>query len=235
LTGPLLILTALRYEGKAIAKRLRLSFSTPTSANGLGPAGKRIELRVVGPRCQGLAWSGELEGYRLVIMAGFGGALDPTLEIGDVVVDRNSDIAAPNGPWRRGDIHTALGVVASVADKCALFGETGALVADMEKAIARTFAAEHGVPFLGIRAVSDRADEPLDPATLRWVDAAGALRPLRLAADLCRRPARIPELWRLGRRSRIAVQNLADAVARVVIVPPDEDARQDSMPSQSRA
>jgi len=202
LTRPLLILTALHYEADAINRRLR--------------AVEGVDLRVVGPRGQGLSRVKAVENYRGIIMAGLGGALDPTLNIGDVVVDRDSDLDIPAGPWRRGLIHTTEGVVATVVDKRALFAATGALVVDMENAIARAFAADRGAAFLGIRAVSDGADEPLDPATLRWIDPAGALRPGPLLADLCRRPARIPALWRLGRRSRVAVGKLADAVEQIV-------------------
>jgi hypothetical protein len=234
LTPALLILTALRYEGDAIAKRLRLSHQTATAANGAGAAGERIELRVVGPKCEGLSGLHAIKGCRGIIMAGLGGALDPTLETGEIVLDGDSDLRIPPGPWRRGGIHTTARIVATVADKRALFAATGALIADMENDIARTFAAEHGVPFLGVRAVSDRADEPLDPATLRWVDAAGALRPLRLAADLCRMPTKITALWRLGRRSRVAVQNLADAVRQVTALPQDTSPR-DPEPSRSMA
>jgi hypothetical protein len=217
LNGPLLILTALRYEGSAIGRRLGLRFSSSGAAVGTTSAGEAVELRVVGPRCRGLSrLRYSLDHCRGVVMAGLGGALDPTLGTGEIVVDRKSDLATPAGRWRRGDIHTTPGVVSTAAEKQALFGQTAALVVDMENAIARNVAAAHGLRFLGIRAVSDCADEPLDPATLRWIDAAGGLRRARLAADLCRRPGTIPALWRLGRRSRVAVMNLADAVSQIV-------------------
>jgi hypothetical protein len=193
-----LLLTALQYEAAAIAKRLR-----------------DVQLRVIGPRATGLDHL-DATGCRGVIMAGLGGALDPALAIGDVVVDTQSDLAIPPGPWRRAAIHTATGLISTVDQKRQLFGDTGAAVVDMENAAAREFAARHGLPFLGVRAVSDRADEPLDPATLGWVDAHGSLRPTRLALDLCRKPGSIPSLVRLGQRSRIAVAALAEAVAKIV-------------------
>ncbi len=199
----LLILTALRYEASAIAKRLG-----------------HADLRVIGPRAVGLGDVDHAAECRGVIMAGLAGALDPTLVIGDVVVDSPPDWGMTGAGWRRGAIHTADEIVATVEEKRLLFAATGALAVDMENALARGFAARLGVPFLGIRAISDRADEPLDPATLRWINHTGGLRPARLAADLCRRPGLIPSLVRLGRRSRIAVEALADAVQQVVAATP---------------
>jgi nucleoside phosphorylase len=194
-----LILTALRYEASAIAKRLG-----------------QADLRVIGPQAVGLRDVTDVAECRGVIMAGLAGALDPSLLIGDVVVDSSSNLEVPAGNWRRGDIHTATQIIATVEQKKRLFAETGALAVDMENATARDFAARLGLPFLGIRAISDRADDPLDPTMLRWVNPAGGLRPTRVAADLCRRPGSIPSLLRLGRRSRVAVEALADAVQQIV-------------------
>jgi nucleoside phosphorylase len=149
-------------------------------------------------------------------MAGLAGALDPALEVGDVVVDGDVGPLLPHRGWRRGAIHTSGEIVATAAAKQALFAATGALVVDMESAVAREFAASRSVPFLSTRAVSDRAADALDPATLDWVDAAGGLRPAKLAADLCRRPGTIPDLVRLGIRSRTAMRSLSDAVLHVV-------------------
>jgi hypothetical protein len=193
-----LLLTALQYEAAAIAKRLG-----------------HVQLRVIGPRAVGLERM-NATGCRGVIMAGLAGALDPALAIGDVIVDAESDVAIPPGPWRRGTIHTANDLVSTVEQKRQLFADTGAAVVDMENATVRAFATRLGVPYMGVRAVSDRADEPLDPATLGWVDSEGALRTGRLVLDLCRRPQSIPSLVRLGKRSKIAVAALAEAVKQVV-------------------
>jgi len=194
----LLLLTALKYEAAAIAKRLG-----------------DVQLRVIGPRAVGLERV-DPTGCRGVIMAGLAGALDPALAIGDVVVDERSDLAIPSGPWRRATLHTAADLISTVEQKRRLFAETGAAVVDMENAAVRAFAARHSVPFLGIRAVSDRADEPLDPTTLGWIDADGALRTGRLVLGVCRRPGSIPSLVRLGKRSKIAAAALAEAVERIV-------------------
>jgi hypothetical protein len=152
-------------------------------------------------------------GTTMVIMAGLAGALDPSLQIGDVIIDAASD-KLPNGlNLRRGRIHTADQLIATPAQKAALFRETGALVVDMENAIVRTAANAAGIPFIGIRAVSDTADQALDPAVLNLVDDLGRLRPAALAGTLLRRPALIPYLNRLGTASRLAADRLAQAVS----------------------
>jgi nucleoside phosphorylase len=149
-------------------------------------------------------------------MAGLAGALEPSLSVGDVVVDQASDFPVTDGRWRRGGIHTAGEIVATPAGKSALFRAGGDLVVEMENAFARRFAAERGVPFLGVRAVSDSAAEPLDAAVLRFVDPSGRVRLGRLAAELCRRPGLIPALWRLRSRTAIALRNLSGAVRQIV-------------------
>jgi adenosylhomocysteine nucleosidase len=107
-------------------------------------------------------------------------------------------------------------LIATPAEKAALFASTGAAVVDMETAKARAFAERVSVPFLAIRAISDRADQPLDPATVSWVTPAGGLRAGKVAATLLRRPAMVPELMRLRRRSNLAMRNLAEAIREIV-------------------
>jgi len=93
-------------------------------------------------------------------------------------------------------------------------GETGAAAVDMESAALSKKAAEWGVPFYAIRAVSDRAEEdmPLDFNTYR--DAAGRFSRARIALAALARPfTTIPALLRLDRNCRIAADSLGDFFA----------------------
>jgi hypothetical protein len=198
----LFIFTALRYEAAALARSL--------------PRGTATELHVVGMKCASLPRDLDPGRCRGIVMAGLGGALDPALKVGDVVVDEQSDLQVPDGAWRRGGIFTAAEVVSTPADKAALFRQTGALVVDLENDLARRLAAEWGVPFLGVRAVSDRAGETLEPAVARLIDPAGRLRPARLAVELCRRPALAGDLWRLRAQSGRAMAGLVCALRRIL-------------------
>lgn len=138
-------------------------------------------------------------------MAGFGGALDPGLKIGDVVID--------DPPGR---IYTSDALISTPEEKAELYARTGAQVVDMENAIVRTFAEHLGIRFVGIRAVSDTASDSLDPAVLTLVDDLGRLKPARLARTLICRPMLIPSLRALGRNAAIAADGLATEVARLV-------------------
>ena len=85
----------------------------------------------------------------------------------------------------------------------------------MEQAMAHQFAASINVPFLGIRAISDTADQTLDPIVLRLINPEGDLQIPALLAALVRRPALIVYLKRLGANSDLALRNLGAAVAQM--------------------
>jgi adenosylhomocysteine nucleosidase len=214
---PLLILAALKYEAAAIARSLGLAFIAPARAAGYLPDGRPVQLRVVGMGCRTIPRGDrEPDLCCCIVMAGLGGALDPELHIGDVVIDERSTFPVPAGIGRRGAIHTAADLVSTPAHKASLYRQTGALVVDLENEVARRLAAERGVPFLGLRAVSDRADEALDPAVGRLVDPSGRLRVTALAREICRRPALLADLYRLRARSGRAMASLTGALRAIL-------------------
>jgi adenosylhomocysteine nucleosidase len=181
-----IILTALRAEARAI---------------GEIPG---VEVYVIGfgaPRVP------EVPSGARVIMAGLGGALDPSLSVGDLVLDTPMPDLKKDLPWHVGGIHTARHVVATLAEKAALFRETGALAVDMEQETVRR-AVPRDVDLIGIRAIIDPADMAIDPAVLRFVDDVGRPRPLALASSLLRRPGLVPHLLELRANSAVALRNL---------------------------
>jgi adenosylhomocysteine nucleosidase len=133
-----------------------------------------------------------------IISTGFCGALDPALQVGDIVRE----------------LTTIDRVAVTAAEKCALRQRTGAAAVDMESAALAGKAREWGVPFHVIRAVSDRAEEdmPLDFNLYRGPDGRFSRSRIALAA-LASPFSRVPALLRLDRNCRMAARSLGDYFA----------------------
>jgi adenosylhomocysteine nucleosidase len=112
------------------------------------------------------------------------------------------------------DLHTGLlaeskVVLATPAEKRALFDSTGAIAVDMESAAVAAVAHQVGVPFVAIRVIADRADLTVPQSLLRSVDEFGRLRPLTFLRELFVRPNDLFSLIRLARYFRTAQASLA--------------------------
>jgi hypothetical protein len=149
---------------------------------------------------------------KVVILAGLAGALDPTLKVGDVVLDDPKGIIPASVGFRRGAIYTANQIIPTPADKAALFQRTGALAVDMETDLVRRLP----VPVVTVRTISDSAAEVLDSRVIGFVDEVGRSRPLKIAATLLRQPALIPYLRRLEKNSKFAAERLGSAVRSIL-------------------
>jgi adenosylhomocysteine nucleosidase len=188
---------------------------------GMGPAAAE----------RALAWalgSPDLGGVpyrpRLVLSAGFSGALQAGFSVGDLVlatevVDGEGNtwpVTWPTDPgpgeWRpplhRGRLLGVPELVADPARKRGLGVENQAVAVDMETAVVARLCHAAGVPFGCLRAISDDGDTPLSPQ-LTGILHRGRVAPWRLAAALVRRPQLAGELWRLARDTRQAARQLA--------------------------
>ncbi len=188
-------------ETRAIQKALRHTQTTVHTA---------------GIRAGHLPDVGRLANVSLIILCGVAGALDPSLHIGDCILDDPQNRIPSSSLYRRGRIHTASEIIASPVAKAQLFAETGALAVDMEQAIVRKFAERFNIPVIGLRAISDTADQMLDPAVVNLVDDLGRPRAMKIATTLLRRPGLVPYLNRLNANTKFALKNLAIAVRDVV-------------------
>jgi len=141
-----------------------------------------------------------------IINTGFCGALDPSLRVGDIVVWGD---APSKSLFVRGEISSSDRVVVTAEEKRRLREKTGAIAAEMEAAAVKKIAAQWGVPFYCIRAVSDTANEdmPLDFNLYR--DSAGRFSLPRIALGAVRRPfTHIPALKRLEANCNVASESL---------------------------
>lgn len=160
-----------------------------------------------GPRCveEVLRQKMDVSG---IVNTGFCGALDPSLNIGDVVVWGGAP-AVSRLPFVKGEISSADRVVVTAEEKRLLREKTGAIAAEMEAAAVKKTADRWGVPFYCVRAVSDTANEdmPLDFNLYR--DRAGRFSLPRIALAAMSRPfTRIPALRRLEANCNVASESL---------------------------
>ena len=209
------ILTAIRAEAHAIAKQFGCRgprHSVPVDLNwGRVPA----SLYVVGmgapriPDLSGQAVAG-------IIMAGLAGALDPQLKVGDVVVDQSSSWRGSKISLKKVWFHHVDHVVTTPEEKAELFGQTGASVVEMENEPIKRAAKAYGIPFLGIRAISDTADESINPRVLNFINEYGKVRMGSLLGGVARHPSLIKEMRRLSRSSQIALAALGKAIKDIV-------------------
>lgn len=202
----------------------------------LAAVGMRAEAALLPPGIRPVVSGGDPERLRRLLAAeaanagavlsfGIAGGLDPTLACGDLVVATR--VRGPRGAWpadmgwaaalaraagaRLGAVAGAAAVVGEPAAKRSLRVMTGALVVDLESAVAAEFAATHGLPFAALRAVADTAAELLPRAAAAGLTPDGRPAPGRVLLALLRRPAELRPLLQVARRSRTALAALRRA------------------------
>lgn len=148
-----------------------------------------------------------------MISTGLCGALDPALRLGDVVVSGNPYIEA-RAQFFRGAVHSLDHVAVTAAEKRTLRNQTGAIAVDMESATVARKAVEWNVPYLCIRAVSDRAGDTLPLDFNRYRNPRGDFSRSRIALAAIARPFTVmPQLMEFDRNCRRAAAALGDFLA----------------------
>ncbi len=193
---------------------------------GCEATGRGLEWLLAGPTLEKVLYR-----PKVVLSAGFCGALTPRLRVGDVllateVLDAQGNAwpatwpgTLPAGEWRpplhRARLVTAARVVGTPEEKRTLGELSQAAAVDMESAVAARLCKKHGVPFGCVRAVSEGWETPLS-ADLAAVLAGSRVSPGRLLTLLARRPGRALELWRLARATRRAAEQLGRALGELL-------------------
>ena len=185
-----------------------------------------VEIHVSGMGPDAAAALGEWliqRSVRAMISTGFCGALIPRLDVGTIVVAERvvhentgdvfeaDDVMLAAAEGRRGTLVSASEVARTPADRAALQG----LAVDMESAALARAARDADVPFIAIRAVSDRFRDRI-PNIIGMLDRVG--RPDRgaLIAFALHNPREIPRLIRLGRSAKRASAALTDGVGTLL-------------------
>jgi len=153
---------------------------------------------------------------RAVISLGIAGAVDPRLQIGDLIVaqqirfqhrpqalisadDQLVEAALRAGQrisiqTYSGQLVTVTQVISSSEEKGRIYRETGALAVEMESGFVGEEATRMGCPFLAIRSISDTADYSFRVDVNQITTDNGDLHPGRFIRYCLRHP---PALWEL--------------------------------------
>lgn len=205
MTNPkVIILTALHNESKAVQSAI------PDWKE------RNLDFRTIGIRAVRMPDLATLAPIRCLILCGLAGGLDPSLRIGDIIVDCDNSFPWPTSTFRRAAIHTSTELIRTPEDKRSSFARTGAAAVDMEQSLVRAAALSLAIPFIGIRSISDTAEDALDPIILNWIDVVGTPRPAVIARDMLLRPRSWGAARRLARDSKPALRTLGEAVATIV-------------------
>lgn len=161
----------------------------------------------------------------LIVAAGFCGALQKNLQVGDIIlvgeiIDQAGHSWPIAAPEHRSDLprHRLLTIdrlAATAADKLALGELHGAAAVDMESAAVAEVCTLRGDPFLVVRAVSDRAETALSPELVKLLSG-GNVSAWRAIRALVRKPSLLSEFRRLARDTRTAARNLAAALSTII-------------------
>jgi adenosylhomocysteine nucleosidase len=168
---------------------------------------------------------------RVVLSAGFAGALQRGFQIGDIILATEvADLhgnrwpatwpgALPPGEWRpplhRGRLLSVAHLVGRPEDKQELGRQHDAVAVDMETGAVARVCSARSVPFGCVRAISDDVETRLSPQLLALLTG-GRVAPLRVLTTVARTPALAGELWQLARHTRQAARQLATALGELL-------------------
>jgi nucleoside phosphorylase len=171
---------------------------------GMGPEAARRATEAV---------IGELK-PQLVISVGFAGALDGSLQVGDVfepraVINASDGVRTEMGSGR--GLLVSSSTVADKEQKSRFRKAYGASAVDMEAAAVAQGAQARGVKFGALKAISDTVDFTLPPID-RFVAADGSFHAAKFAGYLAVRPLLWGTVIGLARNSSKASRALCDAL-----------------------
>jgi nucleoside phosphorylase len=162
--------------------------------------------------------------FKFLVSAGFAGALNDQLHSGDLLLARNFstlDLTErqpfPSLPIHQADLLTMAALIDSSEERNEIARSTGAAAVDMETEFIARACAEHGIPLLSLRVITDTPREPFPapPKILFDIERQRTDLP-KLARFLLAHPNKIPGLIEFARRIARARKILADALENVV-------------------
>jgi hopanoid-associated phosphorylase len=173
------------------------------------------------------------EGADQLVSFGIAGALDPSLNPGDLILA--SAVRLPDGhrqpvdqKWlvhiaqalpqaRIADVAGSSTIVATAEAKATLHRDSGAVCVDQESHWVAQIADANRAPFIVVRAIADRAGDTLPPAVLVGLDEKGNPRTGAVIAALLRDPSQIGGVIRVALQTRRALKALLGGGAALTV------------------
>jgi adenosylhomocysteine nucleosidase len=166
--------------------------------------------------------------FKYLISAGFAGALDEELQIGNLLLSENFSspelLVSPHLDFAGaglflGKLATVPGIVASKSERDRWAAECGGDAVDMETEFIAAACAAHRVPMLSLRVMSDTPSEPFPaPPEVLFDLEKQKTNVARLALYLVTHPGALMRLNAFRQRVALARQSLASALDKLLRV-----------------
>lgn len=164
--------------------------------------------------------------FSCLISAGFAGALNVNqLHVGDLLLAKNFSTLELTGvrsalsplSIHTGDLLTVPAMIDSNEERQAIARTTDAVAADMETEFIARACAEHGIPLLSLRAISDTPAEPFPaPSNILFDLKRQRTHAMNLSLHLLKHPSAVPRLVFFARRIARAREILTSALVDVI-------------------
>ena len=162
--------------------------------------------------------------FDCLISAGFAGALNAQLQLGDLLLAKNfstvrlnENFSLSSVPIHIADLLTVPALIDSREERNKLARTSGAAAVDMETEFIARACATHGIPVLSLRVISDTPKELFPaPTDVLFNIERQQTQMLNLATYFFAHPNRIPSLVQFARRIARARKILADGLITLV-------------------
>jgi nucleoside phosphorylase len=163
--------------------------------------------------------------FDLLISSGFAGALNDKLQIGDLLLAKNfstvelTEVGSSFSrlPIHEADLLTVRALIDSNDERNKIARTSRAAAVDMETEFIARACAEHGIPLLSVRVITDTPREPFPaPPNVLFDIEQQQTRFLTLATFFLARPNRVPQLIQFARRIARVRKILASALVGLV-------------------
>ncbi len=186
----------------------------------------------MGPNFAARATQALIDGHapEWIISAGFSGALQPEMRVGDIVVgDAIIDASAaelaidlkmernPATGLHVGRLLSVDRMIRTVDEKRSLAMQHSAIAVDMESFAVAQVCRRSKTRFLAVRVISDDLSADLPAELLSVVGSSGTVRLGAVAGALFKRPGSARDLWRLREQGMAAAERLAKFLDGIVV------------------